>query len=1449
MASSAATNGSPKMQNGATTARTLRRLQAEIVLETDTPRTRDVKSLRSKRVAYYDRMLKSTTAPQKMQAPQADKCKKPAQKAIDKCSGSNTESFFEPNLDKTILEGGDQLRHEIIQVDNPYNSDRLSDSQCKSAVIHLDIDSNMLNNETSKCGLLSEINSIAREDPITEESYQIVQAFGCNSEDHPHISIKRGAEANQNLLINDSDLHHILEDNSVSETQKLRHVLDYASKILKHRQLRRVNSNHDLNAGQLEMPSCINTGFGSRITENGDDCSPLSKNYIHIGVKEGDGMLKCNSKSDILLTTQVDDGNYGCGKLHSQKYSSQSVCNTSFDESDSNRQSKFRADIPPSRSLETKQMKTPFLASPRKFNQEVGETKTFPDLNFDGNAFVSKSSLCVEHVEDEHTSKENSKCILQNSYQKLTDSSDDEDNAVVVMQNIACERFTDNGHSDLMVPHPEDEHFDRIPVKYCFRYSDIMANEIESDISSVNENPYNDKLYIRDDITSEMNENGEKIYKCTSGITESHLSSFNNMVPSYKDATEDWCQSQNQSLQHFFMRGEDTGPNLPIASKIVLQSFDQDVGSSLDTSRKSKKSINTKSLKSARHKQSIEKHLDRLRIQENQESNREGNDIGSQICQCDNSLTEARQHQTENGKQHGHNNSSPVIHAPILTSVKSTKGQTKRDDVHNASSELASEREAIYSPDLGNVFLHDVLDKHVDSERNTDKDDKIHRKCFNNSQDRDHWDVESGGVVNIVSRRPAEFSRSKLEAVAESSEVEKAPVMKFAESFSTLSYLPQAEFRSINVDINSDTSSDEGSYVKQAVVDQLNEDSNRPGSDEGEGRCENSAEWSKKMQSLACPTPSSHPRIKASRMKQENGKLTSSDGSNLRKSKIQGKSKTTEFIRRSGYRRHWDRSSIDWSTYQSGELKPKSAVRNRPATANILLHQVTTTSQKSTPLTGTKGPTAASSCESQVGNQRAVWDSLKPLPQRPASSNATLGSKGAGAVKRVSSRPAGDSISDEHQLSTISSFMKAKNAWTITEWMANNSDSQAYTAASTMGAGCIPRWIYLPEELWLRVFSFLSHGDLTQAACTCHLFNRLTSDQSLWRSVRIEGSVRLSDAWLTSVGRRRPEGLCLTRCRDTRGTVTAAGLRALFKQCGDRITELDVSNSAGVTLTGDSVLLHASTHCRNLSTVNLAWSAATQNGVIALARSVSRLEKVNLNGCPVTDEAINILLELHGQCLTELELFGCHALTPSSLMHLGEKCPSLRVLNLGRVPKATDTCLMRLATSMQLVQTLNLTALTAVRDQSVHIFSQRCPNLQHLILTSCLQITDKSLVEIATYLPKICSLDVSGCRRVSDVGVQALAMNCRLLNTLDLSSTSISKRGVCLLGSYCRDSLQSVKFSFCQDITENAVHKLVENCHRLKLLHLYGCRAVKDLNGIQRARPSLEIHHDLQSRK
>ncbi|XP_068994409.1 uncharacterized protein [Embiotoca jacksoni] len=389
----------------------------------------------------------------------------------------------------------------------------------------------------------------------------------------------------------------------------------------------------------------------------------------------------------------------------------------------------------------------------------------------------------------------------------------------------------------------------------------------------------------------------------------------------------------------------------------------------------------------------------------------------------------------------------------------------------------------------------------------------------------------------------------------------------------------------------------------------------------------------------------------------------------------------------------------------------------------------------------------------------------------------------------------------------------------------------------------IDHWLCLPDEVWLSILSRVCHRDLCRVVQVCRRLYTLATDHMLWKNIRIENST-LTNQWLLFVGRHRPRSLCLSSCSGL--SVTSCGLESFFSLCRNTLEELKVTSCTGSGLHGDCMLRLIGQLCDHVTNVDVSWSGASDTGVRGLSYCGKgvRLKSVVLNGCHVTDVPLKELIMRHKESLCRLEVFGCQFLTPSCLQTVYKMCQGLQHLNIGLVPKVNVQSLTVMPSHLKCLISLNLTGLQGVNDATVDTLLQNSVELQSLTFSSCPGVTDMTLHSISKYTPCIRSLNVSGCKAVTDAGVQSLALGCRRLQQLDLSTTGTGNRGVSLLANYCSKHLYTVKLSFCH-ITSEKIVKLCRRCRRLKVLHLYGCAQLPTEREIREANTSVKVYPQL----
>nr|VZI21336.1 unnamed protein product [Spirometra erinaceieuropaei] len=391
-------------------------------------------------------------------------------------------------------------------------------------------------------------------------------------------------------------------------------------------------------------------------------------------------------------------------------------------------------------------------------------------------------------------------------------------------------------------------------------------------------------------------------------------------------------------------------------------------------------------------------------------------------------------------------------------------------------------------------------------------------------------------------------------------------------------------------------------------------------------------------------------------------------------------------------------------------------------------------------------------------------------------------------------------------------------------------------------------WLSLPTELWYLVINALDYCDRATLARTCRRLHTIVSDRHLWRVIRLDRYRHLTDAGLAAIGRKRPQELHLIYCRGD--SVTTKGVRQLFSSCGKSLQRLSFIGCSKGAFQGDSILLISALYCKNLSHIDASYAHTVRDQTIrAVAEAAVALKSVQLNGAQnISNSAIEHLVRYHKSSLERLELFGCFRLNSKIFTTLGE-CHGLKALAFGFLHHLSSTGLLELVSKLPLLASLDLRGTQKlVTDVSLTRLATKCPFLEEIVLANMSSITkEDGVVTMLHGLPRLRVLDLCGLSVVGDDTLQALAVSCPLLEELDVSCTSVTEKGLLHLANAPARNLKSLRISFCDHITKDALENVVAACPRLTRIALYGFSWIDRWNFLFNIRPNLVIQAETQT--
>ncbi|XP_031804390.1 lysine-specific demethylase 2B [Sarcophilus harrisii] len=243
----------------------------------------------------------------------------------------------------------------------------------------------------------------------------------------------------------------------------------------------------------------------------------------------------------------------------------------------------------------------------------------------------------------------------------------------------------------------------------------------------------------------------------------------------------------------------------------------------------------------------------------------------------------------------------------------------------------------------------------------------------------------------------------------------------------------------------------------------------------------------------------------------------------------------------------------------------------------------------------------------------------------------------------------------------------------------------------------------MQREVWMAVFSYLSHSDLCVCMRVCKTWNRWCCDKRLWTKIDLNHCKSITPLMLSGIIRRQPITLDLSWTNISKKQLSwlinrLPGLRDLLL--------------SGCSWIAVSALCSSS--CPLLRTLDVQWveglkdaqmrdllSPPTDNrpGQIDNRSKLRNIVELRLAGLDITDASLRLIIR-HMPLLSKLHLSYCNHVTDQSinlLTAVGTTTrDSLTEINLSDCNKVTDQCLS---------------------------FFKRCGNICQIDLRYCKQVT------------------------------------------------------------------------------------------------------------------------------
>ena len=234
-----------------------------------------------------------------------------------------------------------------------------------------------------------------------------------------------------------------------------------------------------------------------------------------------------------------------------------------------------------------------------------------------------------------------------------------------------------------------------------------------------------------------------------------------------------------------------------------------------------------------------------------------------------------------------------------------------------------------------------------------------------------------------------------------------------------------------------------------------------------------------------------------------------------------------------------------------------------------------------------------------------------------------------------------------------------------------------------------PQWLF-PDNIWLRIFSYLSLQERTQASYVCQRWNNLCKDSLFWREVDFK--------------------FCGAAQPITNETVKAV------TSYSTGIQSIDLSGDHCKPIT-DEAIGHVARSCPRLQRLNIAGRTKVSNrGLTVIARNCPLLKELDVEKCHEISN--NGIKSIASRCreLKSLSVARCHKITDKGMCFVAQECNNLQRLSIAGCSRITDKSLTTLGKHCDLLRDINLKDIQSITSYGIERLVSGNPNLTHVHL-------------------------------------------------------------------------------------------------------------------------------------
>lgn len=361
-------------------------------------------------------------------------------------------------------------------------------------------------------------------------------------------------------------------------------------------------------------------------------------------------------------------------------------------------------------------------------------------------------------------------------------------------------------------------------------------------------------------------------------------------------------------------------------------------------------------------------------------------------------------------------------------------------------------------------------------------------------------------------------------------------------------------------------------------------------------------------------------------------------------------------------------------------------------------------------------------------------------------------------------------------------------------------------------------WNEMPQELAMHIFQFLRPKEIVRCSAVSRRWHNMCFDGQLWSSLDTQEYYQ---------------------------DIPAASLTKILERAGPFVRDLNLRGCVQMPESWGKDGQSITNACRNLEYFSLEGCRIDKSSVHYFLLRNPRLIHINLSGMKgLSNSALRIIAQ---NCphLEHLNISWCENVDSRGLIRVVQSCSRLKDLRAGEVKGFDDQALLLELFNRNTLERLFVDHCIEFDDNALQVLIQGVDpeidplteravvsprKFRHLDLSRCSQLTDKGVKCLAGNVPILCGLQLSYCEELTDDALTGILETTPYMSHLNLEEVDHLSNSTLqtLARSPCAANLQHLNISYCENLGDSGMLRVIKSCPRLRTVFMDNTR-VSDL--------------------